>query len=86
MAMPIHMLYYYRAMHLDLVSDLSTTTFMRCFGRFTARQGTPIHMISENAKTFRSAAVMVKKHPKGLWRLGKIEDLIEGSNGEVHGV
>ena len=39
-----------RAVHLELVSDLSTTTFMRCFRRFTARRGTPSRMISDNAK------------------------------------
>ena len=49
-----------RAVHLDLVPDLSTTTFMRCFRRFTARRGTPSRMISDNAKTFKSAAGTIK--------------------------
>ena len=27
-----------------------------------------------------------KSHPRGLWRLGKVEDLIQGADGVVHGV
>ena len=49
-----------RAVHLDLVSDLTAVTFMRSFRRFTARRGTPSRMISDNAKTFKSAAVIIK--------------------------
>lgn len=48
-----------RAVHLELVPDLSTVTFMRCFRRFAARRGTPSMMLSDNAKTFKSAAVKI---------------------------
>ena len=50
-----------RAVHLDLVRDLTTTTFMRSFKRFSARRGTPSRMISDNAKTFKSAASVIRK-------------------------
>ncbi len=49
-----------RALHLDLVPDMTATTFMNSFRRFTARRGTPNRMISDNAKTFKSAATIVK--------------------------
>ena len=45
-----------RAIHLELVPDMSTRTFLRSFKRFTARRGTPAQVISDNAKTFVSAA------------------------------
>lgn len=45
-----------RAVHLDLVPELSTQAFIRCFHRFTARRGIPREMISENALTFKAAA------------------------------
>jgi len=45
-----------RAIHLELVPDMSTDTFIRAFKRFAARRGTPVQVISDNAKTFVSAA------------------------------
>ena len=44
-----------RAVHLDLVQDLSTVTFLRSFRRFCARRGVPTRMISDNAQTFKAA-------------------------------
>ena len=44
-----------RAVHLDLVTDLSANTFVRCLRRFTARRGTPSLIFSDNAKTFNAA-------------------------------
>ena len=45
-----------RAIHLELVPDMSTQSFLRAFKRFTARRGVPTQVISDNAKTFVSAA------------------------------
>ena len=45
-----------RAVHLDLVPELSTQAFIRCFHRFTARRGIPREMISDNALTFKAAS------------------------------
>ena len=44
-----------RAVHLDLVPDLSTNTFVRSFRRFCARRGTPSLVVTDNAKTFKKA-------------------------------
>ena len=44
-----------RALHLDLVLDMSTETFIWCFRRFAARRGIPRKIVSDNSKTFKSA-------------------------------
>ena len=50
-----------RAVHLDLVTDLKATTFVRCLRKFVARRGTPSVIISDNAKTFKTSAKLVKR-------------------------
>ena len=50
-----------RAVHLELVPDLTAKTFLRSFKRYTARRGIPIQVISDNAKTFTSAAQTLEK-------------------------
>lgn len=49
-----------RAVHLDAVPDSSTQTFIRCLKRFAARRGLPCKFISDNGKTFKSAAKYLK--------------------------
>ena len=43
-----------RAVHLDIVCDLSAGTFLRCLKRFAARRGLPRKFLSDNGKTFHS--------------------------------
>ena len=50
-----------RAIHLELVRDLSTECFMRAFRRFAARRSLPKKMISDNGSTYLSAAEEIKK-------------------------
>ena len=50
-----------RALHLELVQDLSVPTFLNCLRRFRARRGTPDIIKSDNAKTFKSTASFLKK-------------------------
>ena len=45
-----------RAIHLDVVDDLSTGAFLRCLKRFAARRGLPLRFLSDNGKTFKAAA------------------------------
>jgi len=55
-----------RAIHLDITEDLETGTFLRCFRKCIARRGVPQLIISDNAKTFESAAKELKtlyEHP-----------------------
>ena len=56
-----------RAVHLELVEDLSTATFRRCLQRFIARNGTPALIVSDNAKTFQAtqkALTRLFSHPE----------------------
>ena len=48
-----------RAVHLDLVPDMTATSFLS-FKRFSARRGTPSRVLSDNAKTFKSAATILQ--------------------------
>ena len=45
-----------RAIHLEVVTDLSTATFLLAFRRFAARRSLPQIMMSDNASTYASAA------------------------------
>ena len=49
-----------RAVHLELVEDLTVESFIRAFRRFCARRGLPATIISDNAKTFKAASKEVK--------------------------
>ena len=44
-----------RAIHLDLVPDASSKTFIRSLKRFIGRRGTPSLVISDNGTTFKGA-------------------------------
>ena len=45
-----------RAIHLELVPDMSTETFLLCFKRFVSRRGIPSLVVTDNAKKFKSAS------------------------------
>ena len=45
-----------RAVHLELVLDLSAVTFIQCLKRFSARRGLTRRILSDNAKTFKATA------------------------------
>jgi len=50
-----------RTLHLEIVQDLSTETFLLTFRKFAARHSLPTIMISDNAFTYLSAADELKK-------------------------
>jgi hypothetical protein len=50
-----------RAIHLELVRDLSAETFLCCLRRFAARRGMPSLIVSDNAKTFKAAEQAVRR-------------------------
>ena len=45
-----------RAVHLEIVTDLTTETFLLAFRRFASRKSLPKIVISDNASTYMSAA------------------------------
>lgn len=50
-----------RAVHLELVMDLSEETFLLAFRRFISRKSLPKTMISDNATTYIAAAKQIEK-------------------------
>ena len=50
-----------RAVHLEVVQDLSTDSFLQAFRRFASRKSLPMVMISDNATTYIAAANHLKK-------------------------
>ena len=45
-----------RAIHLELTAGLNVETFLLAFRRFISRRGLPATLMSDNAKTFKSAS------------------------------
>ena len=50
-----------RAVHIELVQSLTVESFIQALRRFCARRGLPATLISDNAKTFKSASKEAKK-------------------------
>lgn len=50
-----------KAVHLELVSNLTIKTFMAAFKRFCARRGSPMHVYSDNSTDLVGAANELKK-------------------------
>ena len=50
-----------RAIHLELVPDLTTESFLLAFRRFTSRCGNPKTIISDNAPTFKKASTVIQQ-------------------------
>ena len=45
-----------RAVHLELVENLSVPIFLQAFRRFTSQRGLPSTIFTDNAKTFKAAS------------------------------
>ncbi|XP_054722391.1 uncharacterized protein LOC129232176 [Uloborus diversus] len=53
-----------KAVHLEVVSDLSTDAFLAAFRRFISRRGKPTNMFSDNATNFKGASSYLKEQFK----------------------
>ena len=49
-----------RTVHLEILTHISTRTFLRSLKRFTSRRGIPKQFISDNGTTFKGAAKLLK--------------------------
>ena len=65
-----------RAIHLEIVQDLSAQTFLLAFRKFAARRSLPSIMISDNGSTYLSAA----EELHSLMQLPEVK-----AGGEFHG-
>ena len=63
-----------RAVHLELTRALTTQAFLLSFRRFTSRRGLPSMLISDNAKTFKSASKEVER----ICRAKEVQDFLSG--------
>lgn len=50
-----------KAIHLEAVSDLTTSCFLACFKRFIGRRGKPLNIYSDNGKNFVGADKELKR-------------------------
>ena len=50
-----------RAVHLEIVFDMTTAEFLFCFRRFIAPRGLPEKVISDNALQFKAADTILRK-------------------------
>ena len=67
-----------RAIHLELVESLSTESFIKAFRKFTARRGLPVKILSDSAKTFKTASKEVRK----LFRCPKLHSFLTNKQSE----
>ncbi|XP_060600639.1 uncharacterized protein LOC132754069 [Ruditapes philippinarum] len=50
-----------RAIHLEIVMDMSTEEFLLCLRRFISQRGTPVQILSDNASQFKAACSVIEK-------------------------
>ena len=50
-----------RAIHIELLNDLESDTFIKSLRRFIARRGTPVSIFSDNATNFRGGQTDLSK-------------------------
>ena len=62
-----------RAVHLELVPNLETESFIPCLKRFIARRGRPRKIYSDNGKTFIKAAKWLRQ----LRQDERLQELLE---------
>ncbi|UYV76985.1 hypothetical protein LAZ67_14002708, partial [Cordylochernes scorpioides] len=70
-------------LHLDLVSDLSTGSFIAALRRFTSRRGTPSDIYSVNGTNFKGAAKFLNEQ-YALLHASEIQDYITYSEINWH--
>lgn len=65
-----------KAVHLEIVSDLTTDGFLAALRRFITRQGIPTHIYSDNGTNFRGT----NNHLKELYALFNSEEYKDQAN------
>ncbi|GFY05440.1 integrase catalytic domain-containing protein [Trichonephila clavipes] len=65
-----------KAIHLEIVSGLTTEAFLAALKRFVARRGRPIQIHSDNGRNFVGANNELRKILKALFK-GKMEEIMD---------
>ena len=63
-----------RAVHLEIVEDMSADQFLLGLRRFIARRGAPRQIISDNAKQFKLARKVLNKTHQEAMLIGQVQD------------
>ena len=53
-----------RAVHLELLQDMTTEEFLMGFKRFISQRGNPNEIVSDNARQFKAASEVLKQ----IWK------------------
>ena len=64
-----------RAIHLEVVTDLTADSFILCLRRFISRRGSPLLLLSDNAKTFKKTNLILTKFYE-LCRNAKVHEFL----------
>jgi len=65
-----------RAVHLEVVLDMSAEQFLLCFRRFVSQRGTPSEIISDNAQQFKSASVAIGRVWKKILHCDDVQNYV----------
>ena len=65
-----------RAVHLELVTDLTPEAFIHCLSRFCSRRGKPSVIISDNSSTFTASQKILIK----LFRTKEVQSYLASKN------
>lgn len=68
-----------RAVHLEMVLDISTEEFLLALKRFVSQRGTPVEIISDNALQFRAANSMLDLVWKNMLTSEDLQNYISNS-------
>lgn len=73
-----------KAIHLEVVSDMSTETFIAAFKRFTARRGPCTHMYSDNGTNFVGASNLLRKEIQQVVNNSTVQDKLASCGVQWH--
>ena len=73
-----------KAIHLEVVSDMTTDSFLAAFKRFTARRGNCSHIYSDNGTTFVGANNIMEQEIQDILQKSEIQDKLVSNGTQWH--
>ena len=65
-----------RAIHMELIQDLTTEEFLMCFRRFISQRGTPSEITSDNATQFKLASKVISDVWKNVLKSDDVQSYV----------